>query len=61
MLGHLDTCCGAMAAQGETIADEFCDDCLIEQFGDVQVLWPGDGWQTVRGRKCSPFAPAGVR
>ena len=43
------------------LADEFCDDCLIEQFGDVQVLWPGDGWQTVRGRKCSPFAPAGVR
>jgi hypothetical protein len=61
MFGHLDTCCGAMAAQGETIADELCDDCLVDEFGDLQVLWPGDGWQTVRARKTSSLAPAATR
>jgi len=61
MFGHLDTCCGALAAQGETIADELCDGCLVELFGDVQVLWPGEGWQTVRARKASPLALAGAR
>jgi hypothetical protein len=50
-----------MAAQGETIADELCDDCLVDEFGDLQVLWPGDGWQTVRARKTSPLAPAATR
>jgi hypothetical protein len=61
MFGHLDTCCGTLVAQGETIADELCDACLVERFGDVQVLWPGEGWQTVRARKAARPAPAAAR
>jgi hypothetical protein len=45
-----------MAAQGETIADELCEECVVDEFGDLQVLWPGDGWHTVRTRKSSPIA-----
>jgi hypothetical protein len=58
MFGHLDTCCGALSAQGETIADELCDNCLVDRFGDLQVLWPGDGWQAVRARKTSALTLA---